>query len=733
MSVTAAAQLQPSRLSNQLETFNADVDVAALNLGAAGKASFPLLERITEAAITRTIEGASTVAITANDYDRKLLDSGFIGPVSPDPRKGFDIELDGLWFRLWLWSKDGDSLKLTFIDREIAVLKQWPPIGDPSTWLRIVDATAAGTLTRFKFAERLIRDVQHILPIRFRCPPLDGSPPPTDPVDTGDPTAKGHGFAPNATVTVKGNKASRAQVNTLNVLLTLTERILDTNGVKAFDRRHLIMVTAVAVITQESDAGSDVGKDPNAVGDFQQDPHFWPATGNLVVDGTAFIDQCIAKTLDDPNLTPGRLGDTVQNPRTKGLYDKWVPEATNTVDQWLGNDGITMPATAAIPTDAPDPTRGQFMRGKLEDPTTAYRKHRDGIAIAKRTVLTADAAGQLQGNKLVVREDNWACFTRICAEIGWRGFCVSGTVYMIDDFTLFHQKVAMTLSEQDDGVDTLDPDFTQGKAKATIKTKARINRWQAAPGSVVAVQDLGPQASGRWLVGTVERSLFDPDGDITLQKPSASIPESAAPEHGAGQASGVYVAPSGGAQVGQAGAGVGGDSQRIQVAQQLMKKYGVAWFDDNGRGLAQIRKVARGQQLTNEAGQQVDLDVRTMQVVLALIDQGYQIGTFAWCEDHFVDGTRGHAGGRAVDISSINRIPINSPLAHDRTLAVARLINGATGDLAPRQEICGGSGNVYQPDIAAYCIPNAATFDYVDSSGRNVLRQEHTNHIHVGY
>lgn len=531
--LSAAAKLKPSKLSDQLETLNTDVDLASLNLAVQGRASFQLLERITSARVQRTIEGSSTLTIVANDYDRALLNSGYI----PEQGSGYigvglDCELDGLWFRLWAWSKSGDNLTLTFIDREVAVLKQWPPTSEGVKMYRTMPANAFGPLTRFHFAKRLIDDVAGILPIRFRCPALDDptSSTTSDPAnDPGSQIAKGHGFPANVTITVKHHPASAAQFNTVNALLALADRFLDANGVKDVAVRRRIMIAAVMTITQESDAGVDDGPNGDHVGPFQQAPPFWPATGNLIVDGGEFIDRAIAYNNEHPSVPLWQLCEGVQLSGQGSLYDQWRTEATTTVDAYLGTittaSSAAQEAVAAANQVAPDPTKGQFIRGRLETPTAAARKH-------KQIVYATS-----QGKKVIVREDNWSCLTRLAAEIGYRCFCVSGTVYFISDYELFHQRVAMTLKEGDPGVDVLDPDFTQGKPNAQITVACRADRWKAPPGTVVAVEDLGP-ASGRWLVTSTERSLFDPATTITLKKPVASIPESAAPEHGAGQTSG---------------------------------------------------------------------------------------------------------------------------------------------------------------------------------------------------
>ena len=699
---SAVQQLSPSRLSDQLETFNSDVDLAALNLAVQDKASFPLLERVTTATIERTIEGASTLTIVADDDDRRILNSGYL----PAQGKGFigyglDTEIDGLWFRLLSWAKNGDDLTLTFIDREVALLKQWPPTSEGVNMYRVWPADKFGLATRFHFAKSLIDDVNNAygVAIRFDCPDLgdanlSGDAPSPNP---------GHGFPTNNDIEVKTRKATPQQLAELDTVLTVGDEL---------GARRKVLICAIVVVTQESDAGADVGNDPNAVGDFQQNPaDGWPATGNTSADANGFFQKAIAHDKEFPNVTIGELAQMVQRSGYPNAYGQWEDQATYTVDVWLGNTDPTTPAAAVQVTNAPDPTRGQFMRGRLETPTAAARKHKQ--------IVVATAAG----NKVVVREDNWTCLTRLASEIGYRCFMVSGTCTFASDYQLFHRKVAMTLREGEDGVDTIDPDFTQGRQNGQLTVAARAGRWKVPPGRVAAVKDVGP-ASGRWLMVSSLRSLFDTDTTITLKKPVEAIPESAAPEHGSGQTSGTVIYKPSGAPPG------GSEDQKLmqrgQVAEKLLKQYQRGWFDDNGKGLEQIQETQGGAKLDGAEGP-VYLDTRTMQVILWLISQGFIIGTFAWCTDHSDDGIRGHAGGHAVDISSINGVPINRFDARDLTLKVATLLHNLSGELAPRQLICGGYGGIRDAEISAQSIPAADSF-----YGTQTM-QEHTNHIHVGY
>jgi len=146
---------------------------------------------------------------------------------------------------------------------------------------------------------------------------------------------------------------------------------------------------------------------------------------------------------------------------------------------------------------------------------------------------------------------------------------------------------------------------------------------------------------------------------------------------------------------------------------------------DNPGDLNDIQATAEGHAVLSRSGQMVHIDERVMQVLVQLINSGHTIGTFAICSDHHDDGPHGHAGGFAVDISTIDGHPINSPSARAVVLEVDKELHNA-GPLVPRQLISGGVGNVMDQTIEGLTIPSPDFFDAP-------TMQAHTNHIHIGY
>lgn len=146
---------------------------------------------------------------------------------------------------------------------------------------------------------------------------------------------------------------------------------------------------------------------------------------------------------------------------------------------------------------------------------------------------------------------------------------------------------------------------------------------------------------------------------------------------------------------------------------------------DSPGDLSDIQATAGGRAVRSRSGQMVHIDARVMQILVHLIDLGHTIGTFAICSDHHDDGPHGHAGGRAVDVSTIDGHPVSLSSARAVVIQVDKQLHNA-GGLVPRQLITGGVGNMIDQTIEGFTIPNPAFF------GAETMK-EHTNHIHIGY
>lgn len=147
--------------------------------------------------------------------------------------------------------------------------------------------------------------------------------------------------------------------------------------------------------------------------------------------------------------------------------------------------------------------------------------------------------------------------------------------------------------------------------------------------------------------------------------------------------------------------------------------------DDRGTELAQIQATAEGKTVTNAAGEQIHIQAKVMQVLVYLIDvKGFTIGTYALCSDHHFDSENGHAGGRSVDVSSINGNTINGTAVRSDLL---RLLGDLqAGQLRPWQLISGGYAGHEDSACLKLCIPQEPFY------GETTLAQ-HTDHVHIGF
>jgi Putative peptidoglycan binding domain len=152
------------------------------------------------------------------------------------------------------------------------------------------------------------------------------------------------------------------------------------------------------------------------------------------------------------------------------------------------------------------------------------------------------------------------------------------------------------------------------------------------------------------------------------------------------------------------------------------------FHDDSGRIMAQVSAAAAGKAVWSPAGHYVFLDRRMLESLVELVQKGYHVGCYAMCSDHPYDAPHGHAGGKAVDISSVNGVSINSHLARQATLnLMTHLHHQMPAVLKPWQLICDGYGYMHDEAISGLSLPAGVGF-----YGAGTMSQ-HRNHVHLGY
>jgi len=700
-----------------------DVDLAKFVLYFGSQVRMNLTDRIVDASISRSIDASTELSVTINDYDRRLLTSGWL-------TDRLDVQIENLWFRLKGVEKSGDNITLKFEDREIAVLRTY------TRW-KIADRS---TTTRAEFIYSLIREVKEfviptVIPELHMVQPIQRYSDDPLGMDAVINKSKGSfvtpaeakpeklliqnsfiaGLPKGKGLTVKKVPIDDEQLRNANIIMAVGNAMMSANN----NHRRKIIVCAIMTAIDESVLRNIDHGDRDSVGLFQQRDSWgsFEDRMNAETSSRLFYNQAIPEDKSNPNLSFNDLCQKVQKSGTPYAYGQYQQEAEAIVNHFgiVGTDG-EMPAQE-FNGQSPKITKSNsgdyfFWRGTIYD--------RNSMKFRKP-------------------ENSWSCIQRLADVVGWKAFFVSGTFYYMSEDDMLKQAPLTLLTEFQDGITDISGDYDNQKKSATLTIQARVGKWAVPPGSLVTVENMGPW-NGRWIVSEFDRSLFDLNATISLTKSSPALPEEfGGNENDFGNRT-QWLPGGGGSSKTTAGTTVPSKDiiltdDRITLAKQLLTYHGLGkWRDENGRGLEQIQKVANGMTLTSPIGPQVELDVRTMMVVLWLIGQGYTIGTYAWCEDHSSpDGMSGHQGGHAVDISSININPISSSSSGQLVIAVDTLLNKQTPlEIHPRQLISGGFGNHTSPICISLCITDPVGRDPIGYYTQGVIN-EHCNHIHVGY
>jgi hypothetical protein len=287
---------------------------------------------------------------------------------------------------------------------------------------------------------------------------------------------KTQGFAPGADITVKHQAATGMQIRNI-------ERVLDVGMKMAVGEK--LLIAAVITITQESQAYNLKGGDADSVGLFQQRAsQGWHGLTNIEKAAEEFYNAA-KKVLNIDKKQPWEIAADVQRPRfdLRKAYDLWTSEAERTVGAYGGE---------SQPTD---------------------------IIRAKRYYFsTRDDQGK--------KQNYWDALGRLMEEVGFSRFMANGKLYLIAEEDLLKGKPSMRFGRRDAGIINVSYDFTITKVVMNATITARMDRWVASPGEVIELVKCG-RASGRWLIASVRRSLFDKEGTIELKKAQPEYKEPA--------------------------------------------------------------------------------------------------------------------------------------------------------------------------------------------------------------
>jgi hypothetical protein len=143
----------PHRLST-VRAPAADLDVSNLTLNSK-PVSAKLRQAITDGSLDQTIQGASTFALTVEDWYEGLLHSRLVAGAST-------LAFDGISFTLVKTSRQGTAMTLTFEETAVNLLRQYT---------KAKKAARDGT-TRAQFVQSMVREVKEAT-IPFKCPEVN--------------------------------------------------------------------------------------------------------------------------------------------------------------------------------------------------------------------------------------------------------------------------------------------------------------------------------------------------------------------------------------------------------------------------------------------------------------------------------------------------------------------------------------------------------------------------------
>lgn len=457
----------------------------------------------------------------APQFTLDLLDRGFSALQSGVFGQKVDIELDTVPFRLVEVSVvDQDRLELLFEHKIVALLREH------SAPLK----AARGTTTRAQFVERLVREITNDMAVTFVSPQDDVVQPVGATKATGrtikakklagtslnsvvqSPRQPGFGIQSLTIRQFDGGALplGPAELNNAAIVLGVAKQL------NAPAKAVLALVEA-CIVEAPGFRNSGVATDHTSTGILQLLSSTAAGLGISALDvaacANAFLTKgfyshggAIAQANANPGQSAGTIAQNTQGSAFPTRYDQVQASALLVIKDWSGAAGFSASALSQFGTAATSITTNvpyEFSRGQPGQP-----------------------------------EDSWTCMQRLASEVYWRCF-VAGrhNLYFLTDDDLLATQSTYKISPGDLGVGKLT--FHAEVGGRTILRKGRrqpkpsdallevrIDRWGAPPGSVITLENYGP-GDGDWLVGDIQRPLFDAAGSITLVAPQKALSEPA--------------------------------------------------------------------------------------------------------------------------------------------------------------------------------------------------------------
>ena len=437
---------------------------------------------VIEATITRTIGGASNIQITVHDPERKLLQKSLL-------EEKWDIHVDGLKFRYKGATKQGPDVILKFIELNAARLQE----------VKGARKAFRDQVTRAEFILSQVREIDGPdIPVRIaelhKDQPIkkakEAQERKNERNSTGEEHTQGEPGLTQAdigNVTVKHEKANPGEVHIIN-------EVLDVG--MSMGASFKLLVASIMTITQETHAQNiSITSGPNGegFGPFSQTAA-WRAAGypggtnDVSEDARGFFQVGLKEDKAKPSQSKGALCQSIQNSAFPGLYTQWEKEAMATVELYLGGSSVGSVSQTVK-------ERYAFERNK--------------------------------------REDAWKNTGKLAGEVHWRRFMVAGKFFYVPDTFLMKAKRRAVIDEDNHGIDSIDFELHENVQIVEATVTCRANYWRVPPGCIVALDKRMGPAKGRYLVQTIEASLFrsDPNLMVKIHKPIEPLKEPAPETH----------------------------------------------------------------------------------------------------------------------------------------------------------------------------------------------------------
>jgi hypothetical protein len=481
------------------------------------------------AKIKLTIDGAHTVTISLDDYDRKILRGKNI------IRHKSQVFLQSRWWTLVQGSKNGDQLDLTFEDAHTANLRTYGKLLLlPKTWgsrcqfiwRLVLEAAATDKSLNYEapcagknIPQKLINSV-----LGLQTP---SSPYIRDPYVSVKPATK-------KTIYVDGVPANSAQIDIINTIMDVCS---------SMNVRRKVAVTVIMIGIHESTLRNlEFSQSPVSIltghphrGVWQQDPFYWPASGNVrtdaIGDGThkGAVAACNAVDKQYQNVSVNELANRTQVVSGYDFFGRGgefriEAERIVTAWGWSGGDITTTLPKSQQPKSGTAITAGAGGQpfGKVPDiPPTFLTAGSSG---GTNSQWHRGAPRSKKGVRRFENENSWTCIQRMASEVNWYAFMLGDYLVFAPGDWLFAKPVDFTFKEFEQGVSYIDFDYDVNKMNATCTIHTRIEEWPVDPGNVIKLEDMGI-VDGDWLVSAYERSLFSHEVTVTCIKPKPKFPE----------------------------------------------------------------------------------------------------------------------------------------------------------------------------------------------------------------